>query len=172
MNTHNNVVTNVVLKTPVLFIMGDTEGHDKLCCLVGGPGNTVCWYCAVARGKTDKTKLKFRYVKYSKLQKLMKARKFENVWKKGFYPLWQNGFNDIEFCDNVRGLNGALPPEMLHFLLLGYFVYLLSGFVSSKRINSNCYNQEEETETINSGRGNSVLVYRNSSQLSDIYGDI
>src|SRR5687767_4608301 len=59
--------------------------------------------------------------------------KFKEVRKKGFYPLWHNGFLDIEFGDSVRGLNGALPPEMLHFFLLGYFVYLFSGFVNSKR---------------------------------------
>src|SRR5687767_4691977 len=28
----------ITLKTPVLFIIGDTEGHGKLCCLVGGGG--------------------------------------------------------------------------------------------------------------------------------------
>ena len=71
--------TNVVLKTPILFIMGDTEGHDKLCCLVGGNGNTVCQYCAVERYKTNKTKLKFKYVKYARLQTLMQKGRFCDV---------------------------------------------------------------------------------------------
>src|SRR5688500_12922867 len=56
--------------------------------------------------------------------------------------------------------------------LLGYFVYLLSGFVNSIRFSSDGNDQLDKTETINSTQGNSVLVYKNSSRDSNIFVDI
>jgi hypothetical protein len=116
--------------------MGDTEGHNKLCGLVGGNGNPLCRYCDCKRNETRNPRVKYRFTCTSKIQDCIRkgaAGCHEVRRRMGYYCLLHNGFDGIEFCDDERGLNGALPPEILHFFQLGYMTYALNGFFTAKK---------------------------------------
>jgi hypothetical protein len=75
----------VLVKFPVLFIMGDTEGHNKLCALVGGASaisnNPLCRYCTCKKDDTDNPDAKRQHIKTPELQKLIRDGKTDRVRK-------------------------------------------------------------------------------------------
>lgn len=54
-----------ILRLPVLFIIGDTEGHDKLCGRMTSRGTIthLCRYCNVCREDTDDPYSQWEYTK-------------------------------------------------------------------------------------------------------------
>jgi hypothetical protein len=97
----------LLLKTPVLFVMGDTEGHNKLCGLVGGGNkNPLCRYCNCKRDDTNNPRAKTTHTCTSSLKQWMtqgeRGRKKVRV-ELGYYCLLHNGFDEIDFCDHERG---------------------------------------------------------------------
>jgi hypothetical protein len=128
-NVHNNSNYNLIFK--ILFIIGDTLAHDKLVCMVKGPSskNNLCRYCNCPFEETDNPKFKFKYTNMMDLKDKFHRKKYEKIKKKmGYYPLQDNVFFKMMYCDNNRGANGAMPSEALHFILLGYYIYAISAF--------------------------------------------
>jgi hypothetical protein len=65
------------------------------------------------------------------------------------------GWTDMLFCDNKLGINGAIPPDILHMLRHGLMKYLLASFFGMKRLlkkartvknNDSTVTEEEEEE--------------------------
>jgi len=67
----------VILKFPVLFVMGDSQGHDKLCgqkLNYSQSATHLCQYCDCPIAETDNPYYRFKYQKQEHLQKLLKKR--------------------------------------------------------------------------------------------------
>ena len=146
----------VTLKFVLQLSMGDTEGHDKLCSIVKGGvnppkvneedneeekaakamyvPNPICRYCDIPRLSTGDPFYPSNYTNGPELTRLCEEGEYETVRKKhGYYCLIFNGFHGLQLCDRIRGLNGSLPAEILHFFLLGYYTYCLCGLTLAKR---------------------------------------
>ncbi len=71
------------------------------------------------KDETDNAYAIYDYIHTPHLQKLMvrnKASPTRDLTVFGHYCLVHHGFRDTGFCDEERGLKGALPPEILHFM--------------------------------------------------------
>ena len=110
----------VTLRLPILMIMGDTVGHDKLCCLRCGVGNPQCRYCQCPYEEMNNFKKTHRPTKMSRLKRLSVENK-ALLRRLGYYPLQNNPLYSLVYCDEVRGSNGCLPAEILHWIEHGLF---------------------------------------------------
>ena len=123
------------LRVPFLFIMGDTMGHNKLAGLRNGASteNPQCRMCDCSKKDLDNP-----FVKFTKTDSSMFTD--EGIPKNEdmkYHYLTNNILRKMQYCDAEYGLNGALVPEALHFLLLGYYPYSINGLSRRKRLNKN-----------------------------------
>jgi len=132
---------------PILFFMGDTMEHNKLCSLRGGPKATyVCRICNCPNTHLDEPctamtleEKRDRKRKGERISPntfiLTDAKKIKlnrsidpiKVVKMGYYPCMENILYDLIFCDPL-GVNISTPPEALHAILLGHGTRLLNAF--------------------------------------------
>ena len=123
---------NFNIKCPILFIMGDTMGHNKLAGLKNGASteNPQCRLCTLPKDQMDDPT--------AQADKTTRDKFDENHQPLdsglGHHKLENNILRKMLYCDDHYGLNGALVPEALHFLLLGYFPYAINGLSRRKRI--------------------------------------
>ena len=105
------------LNFKIMFIMGDTLAHDKLVGLIKGPSckNNLCRYCNCPFEETDNHLFHFKHTRMSVIKKMIRDGKHLEVKKMGYYPLIDNIFFDMKYCDEERGINGCLLLETLHF---------------------------------------------------------
>jgi hypothetical protein len=105
------------LNFKIMFIMGDTLAHDKLVGLIKGPSckNNLCRYCNCPFEETDNHLFHFKHTRMSVIKKMIRDGKHLEVKKLGYYPLIDNIFFDMKYCDEERGINGCLLLETLHF---------------------------------------------------------
>jgi hypothetical protein len=129
-------VYNIVLHMPVLFISGDTEGHDKLCGKFLSRGTLVkrlCRCCDTPTLSTDDPYFAFNYVKQNTVQKLIASRDSSALADMSQHLL-PNAWHKIKFAgDCKRGIHGATPAEILHMIQLGLHKYLIAGFFVQKK---------------------------------------
>jgi hypothetical protein len=132
---YRNQFYNVVMKVPILFVIGDTEGHDKLC---GKYTNRVvskhlCRYCDCPRDRTGRAHTTFQYIKASQIAKLV-SQKDENQLKQMSYHCVENCFTNLTFCDPKFGINGATLAELLHLVQHGIYLYFVTALVGEKAV--------------------------------------
>ena len=124
---------------PVMFIIGDTEGHDKLAgrYLSRSKVKTLCRYCCCPFDQTDDTEYKFTYLKQNQIQKLISQSKCEELQQKSMHcvPI---AFHEVLWCDEKRGIYGGLLAELLHCLQKGLYEYIFGSLFFQK---------QESTET-------------------------
>jgi hypothetical protein len=124
-----------ILKLPVLFIIGDTEGHDKLCGRMTSRGKIehLCRYCNVERDETDNPFCEFQYTKMRHVKDLIQKGDCDKLKKDLSMYLIKNAWHDIQFCDSKRGIHGATCGELLHCLQQGIFEYALIQLFDLKK---------------------------------------
>ncbi len=117
----------------VPFIIGDTEGHDRLCGHYTARFSQVqqlCRICECPTYITGYSKSKFPH---------RLPRKIDTLVRKGLTGELQllsqnylkNGFAGVWFgMHNQRGIFGVCPGEMLHLISLGWFKYCLQAFAA------------------------------------------
>lgn len=124
----------VRLKIPVMFVIGDTEGHDKLCgrysCRVNS--QSLCRYCNIPFDATDDPFFQFRYTKVNTVKRLIQKRDVEKLQSMSMHCI-QNAWHDIEFCDPDRGIHGATLAEVLHCIQQGMFEYAINALFLQKK---------------------------------------
>jgi hypothetical protein len=54
--------------------------------------------------------------------------------KKACYRAVRLYWSDMLFCDNKLGINGAIPPNILHMMRHGLMQYCLGSFFGLKRL--------------------------------------
>ncbi len=128
-----------VFKIPVLCVMGDSEGHNKLCghFTSSTKVKSLCRSCdcpAEETGKAESLVVSGRkFTRASDIRALVEARDEESLKEKSYYNL-RNAFWDIKFCDDVRGINGSCPGELLHAVQHGLFLYFTHSLFDMKRL--------------------------------------
>lgn len=123
------------LQIQLAFIIGDTEGHDKLAGRRvdrATGGSPQCRYCDV---KLEDCADPFARVELTMAADVRLWREQARLAEKNNdkdaleeadqklrelgYRNVMNAFDDVEFVDNVRGIHGATPAEVLHAMNLG-----------------------------------------------------
>ena len=125
----------VTLKMPVMWLLGDTEGQDKLCGRWSNRTHAkhLCRYCNIPREKTDDPFAKSKYIKQNAIMKLLKSKKNEKLKEMAYYPGLNNFLHNLQFCETDRGIHGATPFEIVHTIQLGWHIYLLNAFFRQKK---------------------------------------
>jgi hypothetical protein len=120
----------VVFRTYVPFIIGDTEGHDMLCghykCRTGNVAQ-LCRSCMCPTKLSGWSKAKFEHRLVSKVNRLITNQNLKGLQEISQHYLL-NGFDGIRFGNPKRGIFGAVPGEILHLVLLGWFKYTIASF--------------------------------------------
>jgi len=123
----------IVLHPYIPFIIGDTEGHDRLCGHYTTRFKTIqqlCRSCECPTRFTGYSKAKYRHRKPSIVNRLVRSRDLNGLQAMSQNYL-ANGFDQVRFGQhNNRGIFGACPGEMLHVISLGWFKYCLEAFAA------------------------------------------
>ena len=125
----------VALKIPVLFVIGDTEGHDKLCGRYASRRKPprLCRYCTVPFPETDNPYAKFKPQKCKQIEKMVDDGREDDLKRMSFHCI-RNAWSDVQFCDSERGIFGATLAELLHCLQQGIFEYGIKALYDQKKI--------------------------------------
>jgi len=130
---YNKKIYPVVFQPYVPFIIGDTEGHDRLCGHYTARFSAVKQLCRVCECPTyfsGYSKSKFAHRLPKDINKLVERGHLDGL-KSLSQNYLKNGFDSVRFgLHNKRGIFGACPGEMLHLISLGWFKYLLDAFAS------------------------------------------
>jgi hypothetical protein len=128
---YKDVIHNVVFHPYVPFIIGDTEGHDRLCGHYTARFAKIKQLCRACKCPTEMTgysKSDFSHRKPAHMGGLVKTGDIESL-RAISQNYINNGFNKVRFGQhNARGIFGACPGEMLHLITLGWFKYCLESF--------------------------------------------
>jgi hypothetical protein len=128
---YNQVIYRVVFHPYVPFIIGDTEGHDRLCGHYTARFSQVqqlCRICECPTYLTGYSKSKFPHRLPKTLDALVKKGLTDEL-KAVSQNYLRNGFAGVRFgTHSKRGIFGACPGEMLHLISLGWFKYCLQAF--------------------------------------------
>jgi hypothetical protein len=115
----------VVLKLPVQIIIGDCEGHDKLCGRYASHLQSVkglCRDCDVPTIHADDIQWNCKFRTPSDVQ----DKSPEELQMISFYDI-SNALCEISFGGSKRGYFAALVPEILHVLKIGLYPLLFKG---------------------------------------------
>lgn len=128
---YNDTIHKVVFHPYVPFIVGDTEGHDRLCGHYTARFMEVkqlCRICECPSYLTGYSKSKFPHRLPKKVDSLVQRGLTAELQSMSQNYL-KNGFEGVRFgMHNKRGIFGACPGEMLHLISLGWFKYCLQAF--------------------------------------------
>lgn len=129
----------VRLQIPLSFIIGDTEGHDKL---AGRKidrvtmSNKQCRYCDVDHHDCSnpfvKTKLTMR-ADIRRLRLENTPQSLKTLEQELSYRQIDDAFDEVVFSDQARGIHGAEPAEVLHAVSLGIEERMIGSLFSMKR---------------------------------------
>jgi hypothetical protein len=123
----DNKWENVRLQIPLLYIIGNTEGHDKMAgrkidrC---SGKNKQCRYCDVDHDDCDNPNAQSELTCKAVIQKLRKENSTTSRKEldRLSYRQIDNAFDEVVFADNIWGIHGATPAEVLHAVNLGIHV--------------------------------------------------
>ena len=133
--SYEGAVYEVVFKFPVLFIVGDTEGHDKLCGKFLSRTERMarlCRYCDCPTAHTNDPSCTWDFTLAPSITSLVRDGEIEQLRSMSYHCI-KNGFDDVVFCDPERGINGATPAEILHVWQHGLFPRALAALFGQKR---------------------------------------
>ena len=133
------------LHIPVMFIIGDIEGHDKLCTRKSGHGANmkgVTHSCNIAKDKCDSVSENCKLLTRNEISSSQKKYKDTSTSKEerqrlknvldslGFYANVSNAFFDLDYGSNPNGLHGACAICLLHTFKQKYPDLLLHEYMN------------------------------------------
>ena len=116
------------MKVPIAFIIGDCEGHDKLCGRFGThhlENAMVCRDCDCSTNDLDDPNVSCSPMLVERIQNL--AGDLDGLKQISHHNI-QNAFDGLCFGGDNEGIHGCSPPEMLHLYQQGLYKYALSAF--------------------------------------------
>jgi len=124
----------VTLKIPLLFVIGDTEGHDKLCAhyLNRTYSKNICRYCYCPTNETGNPYANYPKTCASTISNLVDRGDVAAVNNLSYHCVL-NALTGILFCDPTRGINGATPMELLHVVQHGLDQYKHKSLNTAKK---------------------------------------
>jgi hypothetical protein len=110
----------------VAFIIGDTKGHDVLCCRMGSHNFTpgLCRDCNMLTTNADNPTFPCTFVKQSELASMTE----EELQEKSFFHVLNYAFDRLGFGASPYGINGATAIDIMHSILIGMMEYLNHTF--------------------------------------------
>ena len=132
----DNKDVDVRLQIPVMFCIGDTEGHDKL---VGrkverqSMTNNQCRCCDVSHVGCGNPYEQVNLTKAETIRSLRDDKKVHALDDLS-YKLIECAFDDVVFADKERGIHGASPPETLHAVDAGLMDRTIEACYEKKRV--------------------------------------
>lgn len=131
---HEKEPKECILKIPVLFIIGDTEGHDKICGRYMNRQVTpyLCRYCDIHRDDIDDPFIESNLTKMRDVVKLVSKKDRASLNAMSMH-LIKNAWHEIQFCDTKQGLHGATLAELLHSMQQGIFEYTIKQLFNTKK---------------------------------------
>jgi hypothetical protein len=147
-NNYKGQTYHVCLKVPILAVICDSEGADKLC---GKSTNRnlhvskICCYCDCNADRLDHpgtmNSLKLKHTSVWQIQSINEKGDSTMLALNSCYPI-KNAFHMVTFADVERGINGSTPAEQrLHWFLIGLAPYLIEGLYNlSKMLQSRSAN--------------------------------
>ena len=127
---------DVILQIPVLYIIGDTEGHDKMCARTGSnnqKSKRICRACDCSPLDADDPNYDCRYTNQQDAVTAYCNGDAETLAEMSLFNI-RNTWWDVSFGGCARGIYGAVPGEVLHFLQQGLHQYLKKGLLEQKMI--------------------------------------
>jgi hypothetical protein len=119
---YEEAVNNVVFHPYVPFIIGDTEGHDRVCghyTARFAKIKQLCRACECPTEMTGYSKSAYRHWKPAHVGGLVNAGDVDSLRALSQNNI-KNGLNKVRFGQhNARGIFGACPAEILHLITLG-----------------------------------------------------
>ena len=134
------------LKIPIMFIIGDTKGHDKL---VGRYTNYVnskslVRDCRCLRSDGDVLNQNCRLITANEIKELIRLERIESLRPShernnsyaeelkniSFHKDIDNAWNGLDFGANEFGINGACPPCLLHVFHLRFPDDIVNAFLN------------------------------------------
>ena len=109
---------------PILYIIQDMEEGDRLCGLFGGhlaAKQRHCRACNVSFKHLDehrKSKFECTFAEAAHMRDIARSHNEERRKKHSMHWL-DNAFYELPFVDQIRGIFGATPSEVLHCLRKG-----------------------------------------------------
>ena len=134
----------LILRIPCLFIIGDTEGHDKLCGRIMNRQITpyLCRYCDIHRDHIDDPFYKSISTKMSEIKRMVAKNDKEKLNQISMHCV-RNAWHDIQFCDTKYGLHGSTLAELLHTMQQGIFEYTVKQLFNSKKTKKSMTNSSQ-----------------------------
>jgi hypothetical protein len=126
----------VTLQIPVMFIIGDTEGHDKMCARTGSYTLTcqrLCRACNCPPDKADDEMFNYTYTIQSDAKNAYNNKQTQVVAQMSLFNIY-NAWWDVSFGGCERGIYGAVPGEVLHFLQQGLHQRLKLALLKAKKM--------------------------------------
>jgi hypothetical protein len=142
---HPNVHFYFLIQT----VNGDSEGQDKQVGKISVRGkNSNCnqWrICDCSSIFLDDPNVKSKQILGPRITKLVEIAnddslrkdqrdRAEDRLKEANYRPKRLGWSDMLFCDPVHGINGAVPPDILHMIRHGLIQYLLRSLFGLKHL--------------------------------------
>ena len=117
--------------------MGDSQGHDKLCGQILNyslGASHLCRYCNCPLSQTDNPYYRFKYQKQKQVQNLLEKKDEASLNSIGYCNIGSNAMHQLNYCDDKRGIHGALLGELLHTWQHGLFLYAVDALFKLKRV--------------------------------------
>lgn len=108
------------------FIIGDTKGHDILCCRMGSHNLTpgLCRDCDMLTEFADNPTTPCNFLKQVDLA----TKSIEELKAMSFYRIPYFTFDRLSFGASPYGINSATAIDIIHGLLIGMMDYLYVTF--------------------------------------------
>jgi hypothetical protein len=108
------------------FIIGDTKGHDMLCCRMGSHNWTpgLCRDCDMLTEFADDPSVPCTFLK----QKDLSQKTVDELRDMSFYRVNNYPFDKLPFGASPYGVNGATAIDIIHAILIGLMEYLYQTF--------------------------------------------
>jgi len=124
----------VVLCIPVHFVIGDNEGHDKMCGrYLASARASGCRCCDVRSADLGDSTYKGNFTLQTDIEKMVEEKDLEGL-KFSSQHLLENAFYKIDVGLGNRGIHGCVPPDLLHSVQLGINMYVCKGLYLQKRL--------------------------------------
>jgi hypothetical protein len=125
---------NVILKLPILFIVGDTEGHDRLCGRYNSRAHGVarlCRHCTTPTLQTSNLDYAWDLISPHDITSLVDADDHDGLKSISQHYVRNAFYDGICLGGHPHGIHGITPGEPLHVVDLGNFKGATQGFMEN-----------------------------------------
>jgi hypothetical protein len=127
---------DVILQMPILLIIGDSEGHDKMCARTGSNNlkcKRLCRACDCTPEDADDPDYIYTYTVQDDAKRAYYDQDKDTLKNMSLFNI-PNAWWCVDFGGCERGIYGAVPGEVLHFLQHGLHQYLKQSLLDQKML--------------------------------------